>query len=130
MEKLIKNPTFLMIGAGVLAFAVANMIMNRKPKGTKQDEFSNFVGCVCNNGMGGGGCASNCETCCKKAGGVNQRATKSAYGFEGEESSDFIGGCACNNGQSGSCSTNCSTCCRYSGGADKERTRTMYGFAG
>jgi len=130
MERLIKNPTFLMIGAGVLAFAVANMIMNRKAKGKTQDEFSNFVGCVCNNGMGGGGCASSCETCCKKAGGVNQRATKSAYGFAGEESSDFIGGCACNYGQSGSCGTNCSTCCRYSGGADKERTRTMYGFAG
>jgi hypothetical protein len=130
MEKLIKNPTFLMIGAGVLAFAVANMIMNRKAKGKTQDEFSNFVGCVCNNGMGGGGCASSCETCCKKAGGVNQRATKSAYGFAGEESSDFVGGCVCNNGQSGSCGTNCASCCARSGGADRGATRKMYGFAG
>ena len=130
MEKLIKNPTFLMIGAGVLAFAVANMIMNRKANGKTQDEFSNFVGCVCNNGMGGGGCASSCETCCLKAGGVNKKETKSAYGFEGEESSDFIGGCVCNNGQGGSCGTNCSTCCRFSGGADRDATRKMYGFAG
>lgn len=127
MEKLIKNPTFLMIGAGVLAFAVANMIMNRKAKGTTQDEFSNFVGCVCNNGMGGGGCASSCETCCKKAGGVNQRATKSAYGFEGEESSDFIGGCACGNGMSGSCAGSCAVCCAGSGGVDKKRTKQLFG---
>ena len=129
MEKLIKNPTFLMIGAGVLAFAVANMIMNRKAKGTTQDEFSNFVGCVCNNGQGGGGCASNCATCCLKAGGVNKKETKAAYGFAGEENSDFAG-CTCANGVSGSCATDCGTCCARSGGVDKGRTRTMYGFAG
>ena len=127
MEKLIKNPTFLMIGAGVLAFAVANMIMNRKAKGTTQDEFSNFVGCVCNNGQGGGGCASNCATCCLKAGGVNKKETKAAYGFAGEESSDFIGGCACGNGMSGSCAGSCAVCCAGSGGVDKKRTKQLFG---
>ena len=83
MEKLIKNPTFLMIGAGVLAFAVANMIMNRKPKGTKQDEFSNFAGCYCNNGLNHGTCSGSCSNCCAGAGGVNKEMTRKVYGFEG-----------------------------------------------
>ena len=51
MEKLIKNPTFLMIGAGVLAFAITNMIMNRKSKVTAQNEFSNFLEQIVNVAM-------------------------------------------------------------------------------
>ena len=82
MEKLIKNPTFLMIGAGVLAFAVANMIMNRKPKGTTQDEFSNFAGCTCANGVSGS-CATDCGTCCARSGGADKGRTRTMYGFEG-----------------------------------------------
>ena len=103
MEKLIKNPTFLMIGAGVLAFAVANMIINRKPKGTEQivkgkpfvpinaqNEFTNFLGaCACANGVSGS-CATNCSTCCARSGGVAKKNTAS-FNFEGEDNSDFCG---------------------------------------
>ena len=70
MEKLIKNPNFLMIGAGVLAFAITNMIMNRKSKVTAQNEFSNFFGtnCKCSNGFYGNCASGNCKSCCGKMG--------------------------------------------------------------
>jgi hypothetical protein len=93
MENLIKNPNVLMVGAGVLAFVVANMIFNRKQKGTSQNEFSNFAGsCACANGVSGY-CASNCSLCCKRSGGVaknKQQASKDSN-FEGESNSDFCG---------------------------------------
>ena len=92
MENLIKNPNVLMVGAGVLAFVVANMIFNRKQKATSQNEFSNFIGnCVCANGVSGY-CASNCSSCCKKSGGeLKVRKLSKESNFEGELNSDFCG---------------------------------------
>ncbi len=92
MEKLIKNPNLLIIGAGVLAFAVTNMIFNRKSKANSKDEFSNFLGaCTCANGVSGY-CATNCSSCCKRSGGEakNTQLSKNSN-FEGELNSDFCG---------------------------------------
>lgn len=93
MENLIKNPNVLMVGAGVLAFVVANMIFNRKQKAISQNEFSNFIGtnCACANGLSGF-CKGTCAGCCKKSGGELKvtRLSKESN-FEGELNSDFCG---------------------------------------
>ena len=82
MEKLLKNPNVLMVGAGVLSFIVARMILNRMDKKSSfdGDGVNNFepmsnasgIQCSCRRPDGSftyktcrtASTSRDCETCC------------------------------------------------------------------
>lgn len=94
MEKLLKNPTVLMVGTAVLAYFATRMILNRREKmssadGSNFEPFSNAGGCTCSDGTVGY-CAGDCATCCAKKGGA-RLATSRFDAFE--PNSSACGGC-------------------------------------
>lgn len=83
MEKLLKNPTFLMVGAGVVSFLVARAILNRMGNKTSSfdgDGSNNFeptssasgIQCSCRRADGSysyktcrtARTSADCNTCC------------------------------------------------------------------
>ena len=98
MEKLLKNPNVLMVGAGVLSFLVARMILNRMDKKSSfdGDGTNNFEptssasgNCTCADGTSGY-CAGDCSTCCKRLGGAVRMSR-----FDAFEPSSNVSGCGC-----------------------------------